>query len=72
MGEIEKILFAGHLQASDLSIELNEPVTQNGERTVHIQTADFRLEMTESDYRRFAATVIDGSTALKASKKIHS
>jgi len=69
MGEINKVLATGEHSSGPISIELNDPVTQGGDQSIHIQTSSFRVEMNLPEFRAFAATVVDGYANLKSRKK---
>ncbi len=70
MGEINKILANAEHKSASLSIELNDPTTEGGKKSVHIQGHGFRIEMDLKEFRAFAATVIDGYATLRSTKKL--
>jgi len=71
MGEINKILANGALKSENMAVELNDPVTEGGNSSIHIQTSRFRAEMSENEFRAFAAIVVDSYASVKAYKKFY-
>ena len=70
MGEINKVLASGILSSDTIAIELNDPVTEDGQQSIHIQTSGFRVEMSAAEFRAFGAAIVDGSACLKSYKKL--
>ncbi len=57
MGEIIKRLTETADLESGFFVELNHATERNGPRYVHIQNERFRLNMTEQDFLRIAASL---------------
>ena len=70
MGEIIKVLASSKLKSEKISIELNEPVVDGGNESIHIQNGKFRLELNPAEFRALSATIIDAYTVLRSSKKL--
>lgn len=70
MGEINKVLATSEHSSEPISIELNDPVTEGGGQSIHIQTSGFRVEMNLAEFRAFAATIVDGYANLKSRKTL--
>ena len=55
LGEVLKVLKETKLGGSNFLIEQNAPVSEQGERIIHIQNEKFRLEMPEQEFLRMAS-----------------
>ena len=70
MGCIKKMLGSAELKdypAPKLELELNEGQGANRD-VVHLQTALWRIELTEPEFKEFATTICEAGRKLRASK----
>ena len=58
MGEIIKKYAKIQIGNREFDIELNKPHLINGEKSIHIQNNNFRLEMPDYEFARLAAAVV--------------
>ena len=70
MGEKIEILSKGKILGRDLEIELNHPVVKGQDNQIHLQSNDFRLEIDEKDFLKYAFSVLVAEKNLKNLKKI--
>ena len=70
MGEKIKILNTFKFKKNLLEVELNSNSSTKNTREVHLQSKDFRLEMSESEFNQFATTIMLGAKNLKKLKKL--
>ncbi len=72
MGCIKKMLGVTELRdysAPTLEFELNS-ATDGGGDLVHMQTAAWRIEMTEAEFKEFALTVHTAAEQLRRNKRL--
>ncbi len=70
MGEKIKTLSKGSILNVDFEVELNHPLSKGKDQQIHIQSDKFRLEMSKTDYIRYALTVLVAKENLKKLKNI--
>ncbi len=70
MGEKIKTLSKGSILNVDFEVELNHPLSKGKDQQIHIQSDKFRLEMSKTDYIRYALTVLVAKKNLKKLKNI--
>ena len=70
MGEKIKTLSKGKIFNCEYEIELNSPPSINKGRQVHIQSNNFRFEINEKEFIKFALTVLLAEKNLKTLKNI--
>jgi hypothetical protein len=70
MGEKIMTLSKGVIFKSEYEIELNSPPSINKDRQIHIQSSNFRFEINEKEFIKFALTVLLAEKNLKTLKNI--
>ena len=70
MGEKIKTLSTSILLNDRFEIELNHPPIAGKDKQVHIQSSKFRLEMNESDFIKYAISILLAEKNLKNLKNI--
>ncbi len=68
MGEKIKILAYGKIINTEYEIELNHPSSKGQDKTVHIQSKKFRLELENRDYLKLAFSILIAVKNLKIIK----
>jgi hypothetical protein len=70
MGEKIKTLSTSVILNDRFEIELNHPPITGKDKQVHIQSSKFRLEMNESDFIKYAISILLAEKNLKNLKNI--
>ena len=70
MGEVSKILSKGFVSKdTNLTIELNHPASESSKETIHIQSHDFRYELTPKEFRLLSSAILSSFDKLNSYKK---
>lgn len=69
MGEKIKILTKCKILGNNFDVELNHPLTKNGDKQVHVQSDKFRYEIDLKDYIKIALGISLAGKQLKRIKK---
>ncbi len=70
MGEKIEILGSIKVNNTLYDVELNKPVDSKDELQIHIQSEDFRVELSENEFIQILVTVKWAKEKLKQLKKI--
>ena len=70
MGEKIKTLGNLRINNSDFEVELNEPLTINCDRQIHIQNKKTRIEFDEKEFIDFSVTILLAAEKLRKQKNI--
>jgi hypothetical protein len=70
MGEIIKVLSEGELEGKKYCIELNKPHAVHMPDSVHMQTDDFRWELSDAEFLHLSTIVMAAAKRIKEIKEI--